>query len=98
MHSLTQLKQITSGILIALSLVCFGPTVTQAFSPPQDGGYPAATRQKGRRPFFSLATGMNNAAVGFSSLRSNTIGSFNTAIAAGALLSSTGDQNTATGT
>jgi hypothetical protein len=56
-----------------------------------------ATRQKGRRP-FSLTTGMNNAAVGFSSLRSNTIGSFNTAIGAGALLSSTGDQNTATGT
>ena len=44
MHSLTQLKQITSGILIALSLVCFGPTVTQAASPPPDGGY-----QHGRR-------------------------------------------------
>ena len=53
-----------------------------------DGGYSGSkTRQKARRPSFSLTTDMNNATVGSSSLKSSTIGSFNTAIAVGALLS-----------
>jgi hypothetical protein len=61
--------------------------------PAPDGGYSGGNTAEGQAVLFNLTTDMNNAAVGFSSLRSNTIGSFNTAIAAGALLSSTGDKN-----
>jgi hypothetical protein len=66
--------------------------------PGPDGAYSGGNTAEGQAALFSLTTDMNNAAVEFSPLRSNTIGSFNTAIAVGAILSSTGDQNTVTGT
>jgi hypothetical protein len=58
--------------------------------PPPDGGYPNFTTAEGENALFNLTTDMNNATVGSSSLKSSTIGSFNTAIAVGTLLSSTG--------
>jgi Chaperone of endosialidase len=71
--------------------------VTQAVSPPPDGGYPGDNTAEGQNALSNLATGTYNTAVGFFSLTSNVQGNFNSAIGAGALLSNTGSENTATG-
>src|SRR6185312_6884073 len=71
--------------------------ITQAVSPPPDGGYAGGNTAEGQNALLNLTTGGFNTAVGFFSLRANTTNSFNTAIGAGALLANTADQNTATG-
>jgi hypothetical protein len=63
--------------------------LVQAVVPAPDGGYPSGNTAEGQTAL--------NTAVGFFSLRSDTIGSFNTAIGAGTLLANTADENTATG-
>jgi hypothetical protein len=83
---------------IALAFACFGlSSMTQAVSPPPDGGYPRGNTAEGQASLLRLSGGTNNTAVGFLSLRNLTDGNFNTAIGAGTLLANTADDNTATG-
>ena len=85
-------------LFVAFALVCFAPVpISQAVSPPPDGGYPGGNTAEGQSALFSLTTGGFNTAVGFFSLRVNGTGSFNTAVGAGALLATTAGSNTATG-
>ena len=96
MNPLIQLQKATPVFFVAL--VCFGLLpITQAVSPPPDGGYAGGNTAEGQNALLNLTTGGFNTAVGFFSLRANTTNSFNTAIGAGALLANTADQNTATG-
>ena len=98
MNPLIQFKT-TPGLLITLTLLCFGLLPkAEAVVPPPDGGYPGGNTAEGQAALLSLTTGGFNTAVGFLSLRSNTTGSFNTATGAGTLLANTADSNTATGT
>ena len=98
MNPLIQLKQISSGLLVAFGLACFGlSSAVQAVSPAPDGGYPHYTTAEGDRALFSLTSGLANTAVGWSALSSVTNGSYNTGIGAGALFVNTGNENTATG-
>jgi hypothetical protein len=55
-------------------------SITQAVSPPPDGGYPRGNTAEGQNALFSLTTGTYNTAVGLFSLESNATGNFNTAI------------------
>src|SRR5215211_5837071 len=82
--------------VISLLLTCTAISPkAQALVPPPDGGYPGGNTAEGQRTLFSLTTGWFNTAVGFLSLGSDAINSFNTAAGAGALLANT--ENTATG-
>lgn len=83
-------------ILVALACLCVAP-VTQAVSPPPDGGYPGGNTAEGQNALLGLTTGGYNTAIGFSSLRTNTTGSFNTSIGAGTLFANTAAENTAVG-
>jgi hypothetical protein len=71
----------------------------QAVSPPPGGGYPGGNTAEGFNALFSLSTqdGGYNTAVGWYSLFSNVVGSFNTAVGAGALDLNTSHNNTAVG-
>lgn len=92
-------KRTTRVVLIVLvGVACFALLpITQAVSPPPDGGYPGGNTAEGKNALLSLTTGGFNTAIGFFSLRSNATNGFNTAIGAGALFANTADQNTATG-
>ena len=79
-----------------LAVVGFLPKAL-AVVPPPDGGYPGFNTAEGEKALFSLTTGVGNTAVGWFSLFRDTEGNFNTDLGAGALLGSTGDQNTGTG-
>jgi hypothetical protein len=93
MHALIQLKRVPSLFFVALA--CIGSlSRTQAVVPAPDGGYPGFNTAEGQNTLFGLTTGVANTGVGWFSLRSNTDGSFNTAVGAGTLLFNTGDQNT----
>jgi hypothetical protein len=82
----------------AFALVFFAlPQMTQAVSPPPDGGYPGGNTAEGQSALFGLTTGAYNTAVGFLSLVSNSTGNFNTGTGAGALLTNTADNNTSIG-
>jgi hypothetical protein len=84
--------------LVALTWFALAPG-SRAVSPPPDGGYPGFNTAEGQSALLSLdtSTGLGNTAVGWSSLQSNIAGSFNTAVGAGTLLISSGEQNTAIG-
>src|SRR2546430_1331232 len=72
-------------LLIALTLACFALSPTaRAVTPAPDGGYPNFNTAEGDNALFSLDTsqGVNNTAIGFQALFSNTTGSTNTAGAA----------------
>jgi hypothetical protein len=89
-------------LLVTLAaLACFGLlSVPKSFavSPAPDGGYPGNNTAEGQNALLSLHTAsINNTAVGWSSLKSDIIGTNNTAIGAGALFANTADGNTATG-
>ena len=73
--------------------------VAQAVSPAPDGGYPGYNTAEGDDALFSLDTsaGIANTAVGWSSLKNDSTGSFNTAVGTGALFLNTAGRNTATG-
>ncbi len=88
-------------LLIPLALACFAlsPQV-RAVDPAPDGGYPNQNTAEGEDALFSLDTsqGVNNTAVGFNALFSNSTGDSNTANGASALFSNTtGNFNTAVG-
>src|SRR6516225_1488263 len=70
-----------------------------AVSPAPDGGYPGNNTAEGDNALFNLISGgLDNTAVGFDALESNTAGRFNTATGSNALLSITdGVENTAVG-
>src|SRR5438034_11407149 len=87
---------IFTTILLALGFLALSP-VAQAVTPAPDGGYPGFTTAEGQNALKNLSTGQGNTAVGWFSLFSDTAGSFNTGVGAGALVLNTGDQNTATG-
>ena len=98
MNPLVQLKKPTSLILMAFLLASFGILPgAQAVVPAPDGGYPGLNTAEGQNALLSLTTGQGNTAVGWLALRSDIIGSFNTATGAGTLLANTGDNNTAAG-
>jgi len=87
-------------LLIPLVCVCFALSpAPKAFGvvPKPDGGYPNQNTAEGDNALFSLTTGFDNTAIGYSALFSNT-SSANTAIGAAALYSNTtGNNETATG-
>jgi Chaperone of endosialidase len=85
--------------LIPLALACsmLSP-VSQAVSPPPDGGYANGNTAEGTNALFSLTTGTKNTANGYLALFSNTSGYDNTAIGSQTLYTNTtGSYNTAVG-
>jgi trimeric autotransporter adhesin len=87
-------------LLIALGLACFAfLPAAQAVDPPPDGGYPFRNTAEGEDALFSLTDGIvNNTAIGYRALYSDTEGEFNTAIGSLALAKNqTGFGNTAAG-
>jgi trimeric autotransporter adhesin len=99
MKSLFSFKMATSALVSVFPFVLLALSpIAQAVVPAPDGGYPGGNTAEGQAALFSLtAGGLNNTAVGFLSLKSNTEGDFNTAVGAGALLTNTVDGNTAVG-
>jgi hypothetical protein len=86
-------------LLVPLLTVClWAPPKAQAVSPPPDGCYPGLTTAEGCNALASLTAGIANTGVSWFSLNSNTDGSFNTAVGAGALDLNNGNENTAVGT
>ena len=85
-------------ILAAISSVCVGLLPkAEAVSPPPDGAYPNFTTAEGQNALQSLTSGTENSGLGALTLFTNSTGSFNTAVGAGALLSNNSDSNTAVG-
>lgn len=85
-------------LLVSIILFCFGILpLTQALTPTPDGCYPNYTTAEGCDALKLLSTGDGNTAMGWRSLFSNTVGNFNTAIGAAALVLTTGSYNTAVG-
>src|SRR6266850_1210397 len=84
---------------VAFALICFALSpATYAVVPPPDGGYPGLNTAEGTNALQNVTTGVGNAAVGWYSLFSNTDGSFDTALGAGALALNVGNQSTGEGT
>jgi hypothetical protein len=90
-----------SVIFISLAIACFALSQTaKAVVPLPDGGYHNGNTAEGDNALFNLDTsqGLDNTAIGFEALYSNTTGDNNTAIGALALYhNTTGNSNTATG-
>jgi Chaperone of endosialidase len=89
------------AVLLVLGLFALSPTA-RAVDPPPDGGYPGNNTAEGDGALSSVqimsTTGIQNTAIGFKALQSNTSGNGNTAIGNEALLSNTtGSENTANG-
>jgi hypothetical protein len=90
-------RNITITVLF-LTLGFLGlPPTAQAVSPAPDGGYPGGNTTEGQNALLRLTTGTHKTAVGVFSLESNTEGTFNTALGAGALLANIGNQSTEEG-
>jgi hypothetical protein len=83
-------------ILLAFTSFAILPTA-KPVSPPPDGCYPAYTTAVGCNALQSLTTGVTNTGIGWYSLFGNSVGSYNTAVGAGALDLNNADNNTATG-
>jgi hypothetical protein len=104
MNQLIQFKTTTLSFLIAFLLSCVAllPKV-QALAPPADGGYPGENTAEGTGALNSFSPqfrgfGVDNTALGFHTLYSDTSGSYNTATGAFALGSNkVGLGNTAVG-
>ena len=87
-----------SLLIIANTVGCFALcSVARAVNPPPDGCYPNYTTAEGCDALKSLSGGAGNTAFGWRSLFSDTSGSFNTGLGAGALILNNGDSNTAVG-
>lgn len=87
-------------ITILLVLACFALLpLASAVIPAPDGAYPGDNTAEGQNALLSLNvnTGTANTAVGWSSLKNNVQGDFNTAIGSGSLTNNTGNGNTAIG-
>jgi trimeric autotransporter adhesin len=90
-------------LFIPLVLACFGlvqNAQAQLPAPSPDGNYPGGNTAEGQNALQNVNTGVgiNNTAVGFNALTSDTTGAFNVAIGSGALQSNIdGFQNMAIG-
>jgi endosialidase-like protein len=90
---------------LALAWFALSPTTQAQLPPPApDGGYPGNNTAEGNGALSSVqintinGTGIDNTAIGFDALNSNTDGSLNTATGRRALLTTTtGQQNVAVG-
>ena len=92
------MKTNTQSLILSLLLVHFGALFgAQAVSPAPDGCYSSVTTAEGCNTLQNLATGLGNTGVGWYALFATSIGSYNTAVGAGALASNAGNQNTSTG-
>ncbi|PYL27280.1 MAG: hypothetical protein DMF39_11420 [Verrucomicrobia bacterium] len=92
------MKTRIKSIVIVLTLLFLGllPKM-QAVSPAPDGCYPGFTTAEGCNALQHLATGAGNTAIGWYSLSSDTIHSYNTGVGAGTLVLNNADSNTAVG-
>src|SRR5437867_11369711 len=92
------MKTRIKSIVIVLTLFFLGllPQM-QAVSPAPDGCYPGFTTAEGCNALQHLTTGAGNTAIGWYSLSSDTIHSYNTGVGAGALVLNNADSNTAMG-
>ena len=101
MNPLSQLKKVPSSTVITLvvMLLAFSQVGPKAFGvfPPPDGGYPNFNTAEGTNALDNLTSGAGNTAVGWHSLFSDVVASFNTAVGAGTLLFNNADENTAIG-
>ena len=100
MNNVIQLKLRVFKALIAvgLTMASFGlASLSQAVSPAPDGCYPGYTTAEGCNALQHLATGAGNTAIGWYSLSSDTIHSYNTGVGAGTLVLNNADSNTAVG-
>jgi hypothetical protein len=86
-------------LLIPLVFACLALSpMTQAVTPPPDGGYPGGNTAEGTVALQNLTSGTDNTAIGRRALFANREGKSNTAIGAAALDANiSGDRNTATG-
>jgi hypothetical protein len=88
--------KITITLLVLISVALL--SITQAVSPPPDGGYPGYNTAEGQNALFSRTTGVYNTALGAFTLYSDTTGSGNTAVGINGLRNNvTGGFNTAVG-
>src|SRR5437762_488523 len=92
------MKTRIKSIVIVLTLLFLGllPQM-QAVSPAPDGCYPGFTTAEGCNALQHLTTGAGNTAIGWYSLSSDTIHSYNTGVGAGTLVLNNADSNTAVG-
>lgn len=86
-----------SAQIVVVSLCAGFLAQVHAVSPAPDGCYPNFTTAEGCGALNSLTTGPGNTALGWRSLFSDSAGSFNTGLGAGALVLNDGDSNTAVG-
>ena len=89
-------NNVIKTILLAFGILALSQ-ITEAVSPPPDGGYAGGNTAEGQNALLGLTSGSYNAAVGMFSLLSVADGSFNTGVGAGTLLANTADDNTAVG-
>src|SRR5215471_9228767 len=83
---------------VAFTLICFVlPPSARAVVPAPDGGYPGFTTAEGTNALKHLTTGVANTGIGWYSLFATDVGSYNTAVGAGALDLNAADDNTAVG-
>jgi trimeric autotransporter adhesin len=98
MKTSVQFKSAALSFFVALAFACFGLlTGSQGVVPPPDGGYPNFTTAEGTNALKNLTTGAGNTGVGWYSVFSDTIASFNTAVGVGTLLFNNADENTSVG-
>ena len=92
------MKTRIQSIVIVLTLLFLGllPQM-QAVSPAPDGCYPGFTTAEGCNALQHLSTGAGNTGIGWYSLSSDTIHSYNTGVGAGTLVLNNADSNTAVG-
>src|SRR5205823_2977395 len=89
--------RIQSVVIVLTSLFLGLLPKMQAVSPAPDGCYPGFTTAEGCNALQHLATGAENTAIGWYSLSSDTIHSYNTGVGAGTLVLNNADSNTAVG-
>ena len=89
--------RIQSIVIVLTSLFLGLLPKMQAVSPAPDGCYPGFTTAEGCNALQHLATGAGNTAIGWYSLSSDTIHSYNTGVGAGTLVLNNADSNTAVG-
>src|SRR5437763_13552806 len=92
------MKTRIQSIVIVLTLLFLGlASLSQAVSPAPDGCYPGYTTAEGCNALQHLSTGAGNTGIGWYSLSSDTIHSYNTGVGAGTLVLNNADSNTAVG-
>jgi hypothetical protein len=95
-HNRASQSAIAATLLAVLALIC--APISEAVSPPPDGGYPNGNTAEGSNALFSLTSGRYNSGLGTSALYSDTTGNSNTAIGWNALRrNTTAPDNTAVG-